>query len=157
MKQVLGFRHRLFFLLLLLPLAGVSQSYVDFADSVQAWVDARVDAANAGKSERVVMPVAVRSLGWGCECPDAYLGESPGVHEGPWIWVVSKRRFPEVDRLGHSLIVTGRFTGDMQQLDLRNDDGEPEEWLYVMPVFRAEKWKPNKNVGEAAAPKVIGN
>lgn len=142
--------------MLLLSARLGAQTYTEFADSVQAWVDARVEAAKAGKSERVVMPVAVRSLGWGCACPDAYIGESPGVHEGPWIWVESKRRFPKVDRLGHSLIVTGSFTGEMKTQDLRNEEGEPEEWLYVMPVFRAEKWTPSKEIGEAAAPKVIG-
>lgn len=153
------FRIRLLLLALGLQamcLTALSQTYTDFADSVQAWVDARVEAAKAGKPERVEMPVAVRCLGWGCVCPDVYLGESPGVQEGPWIWVVSKRRFPKVDRLGHSLIVTGRFTGEMHSQDLRNEDGEPEEWLYTLPVFRVERWRENKVIGEAAAPRVLG-
>jgi hypothetical protein len=155
MKLKLG-KYLAFALLLWLPLFLQAQStYLDFGDSVQAWVDARVERAAAGQAEQVEMPLCVRSLGWGCQCPDAYIGASPSTQEGPWIWVEARRRFPKVNATGHSLIVTGSFTGQWKTQDLRNADGEPEEWLYTMPVFKVTSWRKNPSYDQTPAPKVL--
>ena len=103
------------------------------------------------------MPFVVRSLGWGCMCPDYYIGVSPNTQEGPWISVIAPDDFPVSDTKGYSLIVTGVFTGDSVEEDFRNEDGEPEEWLYKMPEFKIHNWKENRMDYDVPAPKVILN
>jgi hypothetical protein len=143
--------------LLLLPTRQWGQAtYFDFADSVQSWVDARVRNAAAGNAESVEMPLVVRSTGWGCRCPDTYIGASASTQEGPWVWVEARAGFPKVDRKGHPLHVQGRFTGEMHTQDLRNPDGEPEEWEYTMPVFKVTRWRKNPAYEDTPAPRVIG-
>lgn len=131
-----------------------SQTYLEFGDSVQAWVDQRVTAA-AHRYEQVEMPLCVRSRAWGCKCPDSYIGASPDVQEGPWIWVKAPASFPKVDESGHSLIVTGHFTGEWKTQDLRNANGEPAEWLYRMPVFKVATWRANPSYEATPSPRLL--
>lgn len=113
------------------------KTYMEMGDTVKTWLAERVENAAKGIKEKVEMPFVVRSTGWGCMCPDSYIGVSPGMGDGPWIWPIKPRlngavgqakKFPEVDSVGHSLIVQGYFTGKWIEQDLRNEDGEPEEW-----------------------------
>jgi|GEM_PF-2501336 len=132
-----------------------SQTYEEFGDSIQNWLEQRISNANKGIKEKVEMPFAVRTLGWGCMCPDNYIGISPNVQEGPWIAPKAPKNFPVSDTIGYSLIVTGYFTGKWKEKDFRNKDGEPQEWLYKMPEFNIISWRENKLGYETPPPKVI--
>ncbi|HLP13432.1 MAG TPA: hypothetical protein VK177_15955 [Flavobacteriales bacterium] len=135
---------------------GQIQTYADMGDSVKTWLNERVENAKKGKKEKVQMPFVVRSTGWGCLCPIHYIGVSAGTNDGPWVMPIEPKKFPQNDSLGHSLIVTGYFTGKIVEQDMRNEDGEPEEWLYKIPEFKILSWKENKQDYEVEAPKVIG-
>jgi len=120
-------------------------------------MDQRVENAKKGIKEKVKMPMVVRSMGWGCECPAHYIGVSAGTNDGPWISAVTPKKFPTMDESGHSLVVVGYFTGKVIEQDMRNADGEPEEWLYKTPEFQVLSWEENKKDYEVDVPKVIGN
>ncbi len=133
------------------------QTYEDVADSVQYWMEERVANATEGIHEVVEMPFVVRSLGWGCLCPDHYIGVSPFTQEGPFIHPVSPANFPVSDRDGHSLVVTGFFTGKWVEEDYRDENGEPEEWLYKLPEFKILSWRRNEMDYEIFPPRIIEN
>lgn len=133
----------LFFLLIFLSSFSFVFGQPD-SDSVQKWVDLRVENAKAGKKENVKMVMAVRTLAWGCRCPDYYMGVSPNNQEGPFIFPVTQYDFPTSDTIGYSIIVEGYFSGKIIDLDLRESEDEPEEWFYHIPEFIITKWKNNK-------------
>jgi len=81
------------------------------------WVAERIENANKGIKEIVKMPLVVRFTGWGCLCPDYYMGISPFTQEGPWIEPIASKKFPSTSFDGHSLIVKGYFTGKMIPID----------------------------------------
>ncbi len=142
-------------ILMAMPGLASAQTYLEFGDSVQIWLDERLAQAHAHHRERVQMPLSVRSAAWGCKCPDSYIGESPNTQEGPWIFVLAPAGFPKVDSAGHALIVEGYFTGKFKTQDLRNPDGNPAEWLYRIPRFRVKSWRDNPSYGEALPPRVL--
>lgn len=127
-------------------------TYEGTPDSLQQWVDQRVVNAENGIKETVKIPLAVRSLSWGCICPDHYIGYSPDVQEGPWIFPTGKKKLPKSDQFGHSLTVTGYFTGKMITKDLRRSKEEPEEWIYTMPEFIVTEWNINTDESETLPP-----
>jgi len=43
----------------------------------------------------------------------------------------------------------------MHNLGLRNEDGEPEEWLYHVPEFIVKSFRKNKDEENTRAPEVI--
>ncbi len=150
----------LFFTIIFLNLFGNhlnAQVYEDCVDTLQTWVDKRVENAKKGKKEVIEMPMVVRSTGWGCLCPTHYIGISPYTHEGPWIHIKASKKFPKMDQNGHSLIVTGYFTGKMVKEDFRDENGEPEEWLYTIPEFKIKSWRINSQSYEARPPRIISN
>lgn len=132
-----------------------SPVYEDVVDSLQEWVNQRVNNASEGAREVIETPFVVRSTGWGCLCPEHYIGISPYVQDGPWMAALAPADFPVMDSIGHSLVVTGYFTGKYVEIDLRNENGEPEEWLYIVPEFQVLSWSPNEAQYEAAPPRVI--
>ena len=143
-------------LFLLLTTTSFGQAFDDWtSDSISNWMDLRINNANNNTQETVEMPFAVRSLGWGCLCPDHYIGISPHSQEGPWIGAITPDEFPASNRNGHSLIVTGKFTGNWVEEDFRDENGEPEEWLYKMPEFKIISWKENELDYNSPPPKVI--
>lgn len=146
-----------FLAICLLPGSIIAQrtTYDEFVDSLQHWIDIRVTNAAEGIEEHVEMPFVVRSLGWGCMCPDHYLGVSPFVQEGPFIHPLVPDNFPVSDHDGHSLIVRGYFTGRHVDEDFRDENGEPEEWLYTLPEFKIESWEKNDQEYEVAAPFIL--
>lgn len=152
---------KIFVLLTFLFFSSTSftQSFYDWMlqnDSIATlWVKERIANAQKGEAELVSFPLAVRSLGWGCLCPDYYIGINPNMAEGPWIYVHSKRKFPECTPEGSSLSVEGFFTGKHVEVDLRNEDGEPAEWLYIVPEFEVTRFKKNKKGENSPAPRVI--
>jgi hypothetical protein len=124
------------------------------ADSVDSWLDQRVENAKNGQHEKVEMPFVVRCTGWGCACPDYYIGVAPSVQDGPFISAKAPEGFPDVDSKGYSLIVTGYFTGKIVKVDLRGKYG-PEEELYHIPQFKVLSWKENTLDYDVPAPHVI--
>jgi hypothetical protein len=132
-------------------------TYMEMAlgDSVKKWLDIRVANAKNGIKETVQVPFVVRTLAWGCMCPDNYIGVSPNLGDGPWVFPLASKKFPKSDTIGYSLIVTGYFTGRMKTIDLRNKEGEPPEWLYVIPEFKVLSWVENKKEYDVEAPHLI--
>ena len=137
------------------PLIAQTNTYENSGKSTQAWMDIRVRHAKKGMKEKVEMPFVVRSTGWGCICPDYYIGISPLVAEGPWVFPLTPDNFPVSDSVGHSLIVKGYFTGKNRELDLRTNKDDPAEWLFKMPEFKIISWKENKQGYEAPPPRVV--
>ncbi len=125
------------------------------ADSIQGWVDQRVENAKNGHREIIETPFVVRSFGWGCLCPDHYIGINPGMQEGPFLHVKAPKKFPVSSEFGHSLIVTGYFTGAYVEEDFRDEHGEPEEWLYTLPEFVVLEWRVNTLDYDAPSPKIL--
>ena len=145
----------LFFIFLKSTCFAQLLTYEDVIDSIGYWVDERVTNAMAGRQEIVEMPLVVRSLGWGCICPDHYIGVSPSVQEGPFIHPIVPKGFPKTDMYGHSLMVRGYFSGRIVEEDYRDESGEPAEWLYQLHEFVITKWKHNKLDYQIRAPYVI--
>lgn len=134
-------------------------TYQQFADSLQGdfdvWVNERVGNAKKGIVEKVEMPLVVRTLAWGCRCPDNYIGVGVNTKEGPWILPTSTKKLPRPDEKGYSLIVVGYFTGKIIDLDLRESADEPDEWFYRVPEFKVISWTKNTKEYEVGAPKII--
>jgi hypothetical protein len=138
-----------------------SQNYYEWMLSTDTtsthWVQQRVKNALNASPEVVSFPMVVRSLGWGCRCPEYYMGVSPNVAEGPWIAAFKSKGkpLPQMSEFGSSLIVKGYFTGVYKEIDLRNEDGEPEEWLYIVPEFKVLSYKINKMPDDGPAPAIV--
>jgi len=148
----------LFFFCTQLSALSIAQtsSFIDFGDSLQSWLNKRVENAQKGIKEKTEMPFVVRCKGWGCICPTYFIGISPLVAEGPWIYPITPRKFPVSDSLGYSLIVRGYFTGKIKKLDLRSDKkNDPPEWIFDLPQFKISSWEVNKEGYNVDAPKVI--
>jgi hypothetical protein len=137
------------------PIFAQNETYFDGIDSLNSWMDQRMENAKKGIVEKVEMPFAVRTLGWGCMCPDSYIGVSPNVGEGPWVEPIAPNDFPTSDTLGYSLVVTGYFTGKIIEIDLRNEEGEPEEWLYKVPEFKVISWTENTKGYDIHPPRIL--
>jgi hypothetical protein len=132
----------------------ITYSDMAAADSLHSWLDQRVENAKNGLHEKVEMPFVVRSTGWGCICPDYYIGVIPSVQDGPFISPIMPRHFPKSDSQGHSLIVTGYFTGKIIKVDLRGKYGTEEE-LFFAPQFKIISWKENTLEYDVPAPHII--
>lgn len=154
--------HILFFLIVIIHFGNnySQNTYQSFADSLQGdfkeWINLRVENAKRGMIEKIEMPLVVRTRAWGCICPDNYLGVGVNTQEGPWIYPISKKPLPIPDDKGYSLIVIGYFTGEMKNLDLRQSLDDPDEWNYIIPVFKITKWAKNKKGYDVSAPKING-
>jgi hypothetical protein len=150
---------KLFFFVLFIcfeaPVIAQNQTYEEIAGTIPDWVETRVKNAQNGIKEKIEMPFVVRTLGWGCMCPDNYIGISPNVQDGPWIAPKAAKNFPVSDTIGYSLIVTGYFTGKYIVEDLRNKDKEPEDYLYKMPEFKILTWRENTLGYDSPPPKII--
>jgi len=123
-----------------------STYYSDMEDSLSVWVDIRIENVKKSK-EKVIMPLAVRTIGWGCNCPNYYIGVNTNTQEGPWIEPKADKKFPHSDSVGYSLIVTGYFTGKWKVYDFRNKDGDGD--YYKIPQFKIISWEENKKEYEA--------
>ena len=132
-----------------------TKTYMEMGDTVKTWLNERVENAKKGIKEKVEMPFVVRTTGWGCMCPDSYIGVSSMMNDGPWVLPIKPKKFPTVDSIGYSLVVQGFFTGKIVEQDLRGENGEPEEWLYKMPEFKITAWRKNKLEYEVPAPFVM--
>lgn len=115
-------------------------------DVLSGWLAARIANARAGQREIVRVPVVRRGLGWGCECPEHYLGVSTTGNELSLGWLALDLDpavgEPPPSPEGSVLLAEGWFTGRTEQEDLRNDDGEPEEWLYTLDELHVARLRP---------------
>lgn len=154
MKQTLLF---FIFTTCALHFLQAQRSYEDIpGDSIQLWTDERVDHSLKGNRETVQIPFVIRSLGWGCMCPMHFMGSNVGTHDGPWLSPVFPKDFPETDEAGKTFVVTGYFTGEWATEDYRDENGEPEEWLYKIPIFVITQWQVNDQEN-IPAPKILEN
>jgi len=79
------------------------------------WIQRRLDAAQTGRPELVRIPLVGRSEGWGCPCPDYYIGWTTDTNEGnSWIRPAADfgaARLPRTGGRGEILVAEGYFTG----------------------------------------------
>lgn len=130
---------------------GAQTIFAQFTDSAaEAWYNKRIRNAKKGIREKVEMPIVVHSTGWGCTCPDYYIGTEPNYNsDGLWLSPLTSETFPVSDSVGHSLIVKGYFTG-------KTEDEEGDDTIvYHVPLFKIISWKVNKSGDSAYAPRVI--
>lgn len=151
-----------YFLLTIFLLAKIGLAQINVTtyeqmppEEVEPWVNKRMENIKKGLKETVEMPLAVRSLGWGCQCPMHYIGVGTTVKEGPWIAPVFPDDFTGAGDEGLAIVVTGYFSGQWITEDLRNANGEPAEWLYKMPEFIVTSWKFNDLDYQVAAPRIM--
>lgn len=153
-----GFKAALLLVLLCAStlLFAQEETYFDAQPKIKSWLTKRLENAKKGKREIVEFPMAVRSAAWGCRCPYHYMGVTPSVAEGPWIFPIQPKGFPQSDEKGHSLIAVGYFTGKEITKDYRiNKEKEPESWVYKMPEFKIVSWRKNTKDYEVGGPKVL--
>ena len=146
------------------PSRYIQGPHVFDGQSVSAWIDSIIsDQRTSGQIITVQVPLVLRSMGWGCRCPEYFIGSNPDTHDGGNTWVTpqydnstkslisyladlypedpdefeeedstdpEENELDEVARFGGILIVEGYFIGTRTELDMRDEYGEPEEWLY---------------------------
>ena len=140
-------------LLWLFPFIVAGQTWEEAAESADTWLANEMEFPATMKPVTVEFPLVVRSTGRGCRCPEYYIGVGTTVKEGPFLRIKNvPKDFPVSDSTGHSLVVTGHFTGEYNTLDLRKSSGEPKEWIYQLPVFVIDHWKENKPGYDVPAP-----
>jgi hypothetical protein len=106
---------------------------------VSRWIAERARRSRTGRRERVRIPLVHRSDGWGCICPEYYIGLSTGT-TGTETWI--EPRFERRSlRLRKNTIVLaeGYFTGTRPRRDLRSSREEPEEWIYRLWEFHVTR------------------
>jgi hypothetical protein len=128
----------------------------DDGEGVAAWIAERATSARAGTRQFVRIPLAYQSTGWGCRCPQNYVGGSPDEHAGgnTWLSVVNDSGGPLPEppsemvedgdesyerNLGQVLSVDGYFDGETVEEDLREGPDGPEEWVYQLHVFHVTR------------------
>lgn len=138
----------------LLPIAAVAGaeplptrlSIEEDGERAAAWVQERIANAREGRREIVRLPVTLRSLGWGCRCPEAYVGVDPdgNVLGAGWLELDAEPgvTLPAQGREGAVALVEGWFTGETAKEDLRDEHGEPEEWLYTLDRLHVTRARP---------------
>lgn len=115
--------------------------------AVEDWIAERVRRAREGHRDQVRLPMTFKSSGWGCSCPDNYVGVDANSHTGEQTWMrfvnLSGAQLPAMpqrqnddgagghysEQLGMVVRVDGYFTGDVESVDY---DGES----YNVSVFR---------------------
>jgi hypothetical protein len=132
-------------LALFIAAPAAAEPSVTDPDQIGKWVKARIKSAKDGKREIVRVPIASQSAGWGCICPQHYLGYDPnvGASEDGWIKPVAGPgvTLPGNTREGWVMVAEGYFTGasakesggpgqtytvyELQVIRLRAFQGEP--------------------------------
>lgn len=123
-------------------------------EEAAAWVKQRVRLAKQGKPELVRIPIAFASMGWGCRCPDRYIGTTSNSAEGPWLSLSGASvglPYKYSERLGTVAVAEGHFTGRRVKQDLREGKDDPQEWLYHPFEFTALRFRRFRDTREADA------
>jgi len=111
----------------------------DNSPEVARWMMERARRARTGRPERVSFPLVRKSAGWGCICPEYYIGLSTGTTGGS-AWVEPRFTRPLArPRRNMIVLAEGYFTGRRLTRDLRDGSGEPEEWIYKVWEFRVTR------------------
>ena len=102
-------------------------------------MEERTRRARLGRPERVRFPFVRLSDGWGCICPEYYVGLST-ANAGPQLWIEPRfarttLRFPK----NTIVLAEGYFTGRRPRRDLRSRPEEPKELIYTHWEFRVTR------------------
>lgn len=97
---------------------------VDIED-VDPWHAAQVANAKTGKRAIVRIPLVRRSVGWGCVCPNWYVGDNPVSYGGEaWIQPTFAPAVADLGdepgRLGFVAMVEGYYTGKTEKFVWRS-------------------------------------
>lgn len=136
-------------LLLVLTLAAHAQKGPEaFGDELGAWLEQRVAAGKAGKREIVRVPFVHRSMGWGCDCPDFFVGTSPDTVSSEKAWVfASPAAGVELPEAGKVAVAEGYFTGATYLEEHDRGGASDAENSYSLWTFRILRTRPHR--GEA--------
>lgn len=111
----------------------------DNSPEVARWMMERARRSRKGRPERVSFPLVRKSAGWGCICPEYYIGLSTGTTGGS-TWVEPRFTRPLARPMRNMVVIAeGYFTGRRLTRDMRNSSGEPEEWIYQVWEFRVTR------------------
>jgi hypothetical protein len=114
----------------------------DNSPEVARWMAERARRSRRGRPERVRFPLVRKSAGWGCICPEYYIGLSAGT-TGGGAWVEPRFARPLARPTRNMIVIAeGYFTGRRLTRDLRDRSGEPEEWIYQVWEFRVTRVRP---------------
>lgn len=112
------------------------------------WVKARKE-----DKRLVQLPLVVRSGGWGCDCPETYIGVHTNYNEGfPWLKIITKADFPKMNEKGHSLIAKGNFTGNILE-----EKSNPDEETYTLYEFEVISWEENTKGEDVNKPMIVSS
>lgn len=109
---------------------------------IRAWIAARIESAGAGRREIVRIPLIHKCLGWGCVCPEWYIGESAGNAMGlDWLTIddAPYAELPSPGESGLELVAEGWFTGAKDTFEWRSGDELVED--YTLQGFHVERWR----------------
>lgn len=110
-----------------------------YDEAAEAWFEARLGNAKKGQREIVRVPLVQRSMGWGCSCPDMYIGDNvDNGGGGPWVEVEHGRHADlpgEAGRFGWMRVVEGYFTGETTTFDPYPDMDDAEVEPYTLHGF----------------------
>ena len=111
----------------------------DNSPEVARWMMERARRSRKGRPERVSFPLVRKSTGWGCICPDYYIGLSTATTGGS-TWIEPRFTRPLSRPMRNMIVIAeGYFTGRRLTRDLRDSSGEPEEWIYKVWEFRVTR------------------
>jgi hypothetical protein len=133
--------------LLCVPAAGPAFSKpakpVDF-DQLQPWHAARIAEAGQGTRAIVRIPLVHRSIGWGCVCPNWYVGEGTDTNgAGAWIkpsFSKAAAGLPgKVGDDGIQVVAEGYYTGKTETSAWKSDGVVRD--TYKMAGFHVLRWR----------------
>jgi len=108
------------------------------------WTEARLAAARSGTAEAVQLPLAFRSMGWGCPCPTVYMGTMLDLHTGgAWLSLTYEEGLtpPSPPTTGLVVVAEGHFTGKPQVLDKQPAGESVPELIYNLEGFKVTSWR----------------
>lgn len=112
-------------------------------DELAAWIKQRVANAKAGKREIVRLPLVHRSMGWGCDCPDFYVGTSPDSNSSEEAWVFpSPAANVTLPEFGNVVVAEGYFTGKVSLEEHDRGGSSDQENRYSLSDFRVLRTRP---------------
>lgn len=121
-----------------MPATAQTGPYAEGPD-VSRWIAERARRSQTGRRERVRIPLVRRSDGWGCICPEYYIGLSTGTAGGE-TWIEPRFDRPSLRLRKNTVVLAeGYFTGRRPRRDLRSNREEPEEWIYRLWEFRVTR------------------
>lgn len=120
-------------------------------DQLPSWQAARVAEAAQGKRAIVRIPLVRRSTGWGCVCPDWYIGDSTSTNSaGAWLnpafSVEAVGLLAKVEPAGIQVVAEGYYTGKTEAFVWKSDGVVRD--TYEMAGFRVLRWRLSRDADE---------